>query len=170
MIVNRVWARHFGRGLVDTPSNFGALGERPDAPRTARLPRRRFVKNGWSLKWLHRQIMLVDDVPTRQPTPTRRTTRSTPANVYLWRATAARLDVEAWRDALLRVSGNLDPTLGGPTFDLNDAQRARGARSTRKVSRHDLDGLLRLFDFPDANVTADKRTRHDRAAAAAVRR
>ena len=80
-----------------------------------------------------------------------------------------RLDVEAWRDALLAVSGNLDPTLGGPSFDLDGRRTPSGARSTRKVSRHDLDGLLRLFDFPDPNITSDRRDRDDGPAAAAVR-
>jgi hypothetical protein len=78
------------------------------------------------------------------------------ANVYLWRGTRRRLDVEAWRDSLLAVSGNLDPTVGGPTFDLRDAT-AKRRTVYAKVSRHELDGLLRLFDFPDANVTADRR-------------
>jgi hypothetical protein len=77
--------------------------------------------------------------------------------VYLWRGTRKRLEVEDWRDALLAVSGNLDTKPGGPTFDLRDAN-AKRRTVYAKVSRHELDGLLRLFDFPDANVTADKRT------------
>jgi hypothetical protein len=78
------------------------------------------------------------------------------ANVYLWQGGRKRLDVESWRDSLLSVSGQLDGTIGGPTFDLKDPS-ARRRTVYAKVSRHDLDGLLRLFDFPDANVTADKR-------------
>ena len=78
------------------------------------------------------------------------------ANVYLWRANRRRLDVELWRDSLLAVSGNLDRTRGGPTFNLKDANATRRTVYA-KISRHELDGLLRLFDFPDANVTADKR-------------
>ena len=64
--------------------------------------------------------------------------------------------MESWRDSLLAVSGNLDETMGGPTFDLRDAN-AKRRTVYAKVSRHELDGLLRLFDFPDANVTADRR-------------
>ena len=78
------------------------------------------------------------------------------ANMYLWRGARTRLDVESWRDSLLAISGQLDSTIGGPTFDLKDPA-ARRRTVYAKVSRHDLDGLLRLFDFPDANVTADKR-------------
>ncbi|HUR54763.1 MAG TPA: DUF1553 domain-containing protein, partial [Gemmataceae bacterium] len=78
------------------------------------------------------------------------------ANVYLWRGTRHRLDVESWRDSLLFVSGTLDTKLGGPTFDLKSAD-AKRRTVYAKISRHELDGLLRLFDFPDANVTADHR-------------
>ena len=63
----------------------------------------------------------------------------------------------AVRDSLLAVCGNLDRTRGGPTFDLKDPN-AKRRTVYAKISRHELDGLLRLFDFPDANVTADKRT------------
>ena len=68
-----------------------------------------------------------------------------------------RLDVESWRDALLSVSGLLDPKLGGPSTDLGQANNRRRT-VYGKVSRHELDGLLRLFDFPDANITSDKRS------------
>ncbi len=156
VIVNRVWAWHFGRGLVNTPSNFGKLGDAPSHPELLDYLAVEFIKHGWSLKWLHRQIMGsstyqlaskadADDI------------KSDAANVYLWRATRHRLDVEAWRDSLLYVSGNLDESIGGPTFDLKDSN-AKRRTVYAKVSRHELDGLLRLFDFPDANVTADKRT------------
>ena len=68
-----------------------------------------------------------------------------------------RLDVEAWRDALLDVSGKLDRTFGGPSTDLADANNVRRTIYA-KVSRHELDSLLRLFDFPDANITSEKRS------------
>ena len=79
-----------------------------------------------------------------------------------------RLEVEAWRDAMLAVSGNLDPTVGGPSLDLSTPDNRRRTLYGA-VSRHDLDPLLRLFDFPDPNITSDRRDRDDRAAAAAVR-
>ena len=68
-----------------------------------------------------------------------------------------RLDVESWRDALLDVSGRLDRTLGGPSTNLADANKVRRTVYA-KVSRHELDSLLRLFDFPDANITSSKRS------------
>jgi mono/diheme cytochrome c family protein len=156
VMVNRVWEHHFGRGLVATPSNFGKMGGRPSHPALLDHLARRFVEGGWSLKKLHREVMLsstyqlasADDPSNREVDPD---------NVNLWRANRRRLEVEAWRDAMLGASGNLDRTIGGPSVDLNSAENRRRTFYA-KVSRHSLDGLLRLFDFPDPNITADKRT------------
>ena len=156
VIVNRVWSWHFGRGLVNTPSNFGTLGDRPSHPDLLDWLAVNFVKNGWSLKWLHRQIV-YSGVYRLDSTACEANDKLDPANVYLWRGNRRRLEVEQWRDSLLAVSGNLDRTRGGPTFDLKDPNAKRRTVYAR-ISRHELDGLLRLFDFPDANVTADRRT------------
>ncbi|WP_439626311.1 DUF1553 domain-containing protein [Gemmata sp.] len=156
VIVNRVWSWHFGRGLVNTPSNFGKLGDAPSHPELLDWLAVNFVKNGWSLKWLHRQIVL-SSVYQLASAASPENDKVDAANVYLWRGNRHRLDIEVWRDSLLFASGNLDPTRGGPTFDLRD-QNAKRRTVYAKISRHELDGLLRLFDFPDANVTADKRT------------
>jgi hypothetical protein len=80
-----------------------------------------------------------------------------PDNMLLWRMNRRRLEVEAWRDAMLAVSGNLDPTLGGASKDLVSPENRRRTLYA-SISRHNLDGLLRLFDFPDPNITSDKRT------------
>jgi hypothetical protein len=156
VIVNRVWAIHFGRGLVNTPSNFGKLGDRPSHPELLDYLAVNFMKNGWSLKWLHRQIVssATYQLDSR---PDVANDKIDAGNIYLWRGSRRRLDIELWRDSLLAVSGNLDPGRGGPTFDLRD-QNAKRRTVYARISRHELDGLLRLFDFPDANVTADKRT------------
>jgi hypothetical protein len=155
VIVNRVWSWHFGRGLVNTPSNFGSLGERPSHPELLDWLAVKFVKNGWSLKWLHRRIVL-SAVYQLDSLAHAANDKIDAANVYLWRGNRRRLEVEQWRDSLLAVSGTLDRTLGGPTFDLKDPS-AKRRTVYAKISRHELDGLLRLFDFPDANATADKR-------------
>jgi hypothetical protein len=154
VIVNRVWAWHFGRGIVNTPSNFGKLGDAPSHPELLDWLAVEFVKHGWSIKWLHRQIM---NAKVYQLAAASDAKSMDAANVYLWRGTRKRLDIESWRDSLLAISGNLDSKMGGPTFDLKDAN-AKRRTVYAKVSRHELDGLLRLFDFPDANVTADKRS------------
>jgi hypothetical protein len=155
VIVNRVWAWHFGRGLVSTPSNFGALGDRPTHPELLDWLAVNFMKNGWSMKWLHKQIMTAT-VYQLESKPALDNDRVDAANVYLWRGARKRLEIEDWRDSLLTVSGQLDSKSGGPTFDLRDPN-AKRRTVYAKISRHELDGLLRLFDFPDANVTADKR-------------
>jgi hypothetical protein len=80
-----------------------------------------------------------------------------PENLLLSRMSRRRLDVEAWRDAMLAASGQLDPAIGGPSLDLASADNRRRTLYG-KISRHELDQLLRLFDFPDPNITSDLRT------------
>ena len=156
VIVNRIWQAHFGRGLVSTPSNFGKLGGPPSHPELLDTLAVGFMENGWSLKWLHRQIVLSATYQLSSANDSANAAIDGD-NTYLWHAPRRRLDVEQWRDGLLSVAGHLDPTPGGPTYDLRDANNKRRTVYA-KISRHELDGLLRLFDFPDANVTADKRT------------
>ncbi len=155
VIVNRVWAWHFGRGLVATPSNFGMLGERPSHPELLDYLAAHLRESGWSLKALHREIM-VSAVYQASCDHHDANEAVDAENRFLWRMNRRRLNVEAWRDAMLAVSGRLDPKLGGPTFELS----ANATRRTvyAKVSRHNLDGLLRLFDFPEANLTCERRT------------
>jgi mono/diheme cytochrome c family protein len=156
VIVNRIWERHFGRGLVSTPSNFGHMGEPPSHPELLDYLAGRLVASGWSLKSLHKEIALSGVYRlSAQADPTN--DAADPANVLLWRANRRRLEVESWRDAMLAVTGELDPTLGGPSIDLkSDNNRRRTLYAA--ISRHNLDGLLRLFDFPDPNLTSDRRT------------
>ncbi|MCY3932577.1 MAG: PSD1 and planctomycete cytochrome C domain-containing protein [Acidobacteria bacterium] len=112
VIVNRVWHWHFGRGIVDTPSNFGAIGSTPSHPDLLDWLARRFVEGGWSLKNLHRDIMLSSTY--------RLSTDYDAANAavdeenrLLWRMNRRRLEVEPIRDALLQLAGRLDLTIGG---------------------------------------------------------
>jgi hypothetical protein len=155
VIVNRLWQQHFGRGLVATPSNFGAMGERPTHPELLDYLAGRLVIAGWSLKSLHREILL--SATYRQATadnPSR--TEIDPDNKLLSRMNRRRLDVEAWRDALLTAAGNLDNTVGGPPGNLATVDFRRRTLYGA-VSRHNLDGFLRLFDFPDPNITSERR-------------
>ena len=155
VFVNRIWAWHFGRGLVNSPSNFGKLGEAPTHPELLDYLAAQFVESGWSVKALHREIML--SAVYRSGSDRNDKNESIDAdNVYLWRVVSRRLDVESWRDAMLAVSGKLDPKLGGSTFELSANTTRRTVYA--KISRHQLDGLLRLFDFPEANLTCERRT------------
>ena len=156
VMVNRIWQHHFGRGIVGTPSNFGKQGEAPTHPELLDYLTSRFIKSGWSVKALHREIMLSSTYGLSTAFD------ESNANIdgdnrYLWRMSRQRLDVEAWRDALLAVAGNLDPTLGGPSTKLAEPSNHRRTLYAM-VSRHELDSLLRLFDFPDANITSEKRS------------
>ena len=147
VLVNRVWKHHFGRGLVETPSDFGHQGERPSHPELLDDLAARFVAAGWSLKWLHREIML-SAAYQQSSAPSADGQAIDPDNRWLWRMNRRRLDVEAWRDAMLAVSGTLRTDLGGPPQELTDAANRRRTLYG-VVKRHDLTDLLRLYDFPD---------------------
>ncbi|MEZ5398624.1 MAG: PSD1 and planctomycete cytochrome C domain-containing protein [Bryobacteraceae bacterium] len=153
--VNRVWSYHFGRPLVGTPSNFGQLGEKPSHPELLDYLAARFMEQGWSLKSLHREILLS--------AAWRRSAANNPANFardpdnrYFWRANRRRLDIEPLRDTLLAVTGELNGKAGGPPLKLTDSTNTR--RSVYGfVSRRKLDGTLALFDFPNPNNLSEQR-------------
>ena len=155
-MVNRIWQHHFGRGIVGTPSNFGKLGEAPTHPELLDYLSARFVESGWSMKQIHREIMLSATYrmsSERDP----KNMQVDADNKWLWHFSRERLDIEAWRDALLSVSGRLDSKLGGPTTNLDQPENSRRTIYA-KISRHQLSGLLRLFDFPDANIHSASRS------------
>ncbi len=157
VLVNRVWSQIFGRPLVGTPSNFGALGEMPTHPELLDDLAVRFMESGWSLKWLQRELVL--SATYRQSSHADPKTRVVdPENRLLGHMNRRRLDVEAWRDALLSVVGRLDGTVGGPSIDPKDPnERRRTVYSA--VSRLELNGMLAMFDFPDPNVHSERRVR-----------
>lgn len=154
VIVNRIWKGHFGTGLVDSPSNFGMTGERPTNPDLLEYLASTFAKNGMSFKKLHKEIMLsavyqlsADDDPAAFAKDS--------GNRLYWHWTRRRLEAEQLRDAVLLVSGNLDPAPGGPSVDLSPGFTRRTVYG--KVSRYKLDEYLQLFDFPAPNISAEKR-------------
>jgi hypothetical protein len=155
VIVNRVWKHHFGQGLVRTASNFGRTGEPPTHAELLDHLASKFIAANWSLKTLHREIMLsaTYQQASEYDAPS---AAIDPDNRLLWRMNRRRLDVEAWRDAILAVSGTLDDSLGGPSLELASTDNHRRTLYAR-ISRHNLDPLLRLFDFPDPNITSDGR-------------
>jgi hypothetical protein len=155
VIVNRVWAWHFGKPLVATPSDFGTQGEKPTHPELLDDLAARFIANGWSLKWLHREILLSN---AWQQSSRRRPDgdKLDQANALLWRMNPRRLDVEAYRDSLLKIAGNLDPQLAGPSRDLDDETNTRRTLYGR-ISRGRQNNLLKLYDFPEASQTAPAR-------------
>jgi hypothetical protein len=152
VLVNRVWQHHFGKGIVRTPSNFGRMGERPTHPELLDYLAADFVANGWSIKKLHRKIVLSSTYALS----TGSNLDSDPDNRLLSHFDLKhRLDMETLRDSVLAVSGKLDTTVGGAAEPIANNFR-RSLYLT--VSRTLLDPEMALFDFPDANTSVDQRT------------
>ncbi|MDA1274290.1 MAG: DUF1549 and DUF1553 domain-containing protein [Verrucomicrobia bacterium] len=154
VMANRIWMLVFGNPLVATPSNFGNLGGRPANPHLLDDLAMRFTENGWSVKWLVREMVLSAAF--------RQSSRSDPAkasidegNRFLWRMHRRRLEVEQWRDAVLFVSGDLE-WIGGKSRELDDPGNLRRTVYGR-VSRLQLNDFLVQFDYPDANVHSSRR-------------
>ena len=158
VIVNRVWQWHFGKALVRTPSNFGVLGEKPTHPQLLDWLAHDFVEHGWSLKRLHRQIMLSSTWQMSSRFDKEKFTVDGDNN-FLWRMNPRRLEVEAWRDSLLAVTGELDQKVGGkPDGEiLRSKRRTLYATISRTGDRFESDAFLRLFDFPAAVSTSASR-------------
>jgi hypothetical protein len=154
VIVNRVWGMFFGKGIVDTPSNFGHSGQPPANQELLDALAVRFMKDGWSIKTLAREIALSAAYQQTSDVNARGTTEDS-NNDLLWRMNRRRLSVEQWRDALLFTSGELDLS-GGKSLELSDTNNLRRTVYAR-VSRLELNAFLMQFDYPDANVHAEKR-------------
>ena len=138
-----------------TPSDFGRMGDRPSDPELLDYLASRLVESGWSMKALHREIMLSASYALSADQSAKNMSAD-PENRLLWRANIQRLDAESLRDSLYFVSGELDPKAGGPPQPLNDDRNHR--RTVYGfVSRNKLDGMLSLFDFPNPNITSEKR-------------
>jgi hypothetical protein len=147
VIVNRVWGWHFGKHLVTTPSDFGDRGERPTHPELLDDLTARFVANGWSLKWLHREIML--SATYRQSSKPRNDAAAIDEeNKWLWRMNARRMDAEAIRDSLLQAAGKLNLEMYGPSLDLDSLDNMRRTVYGR-INRGRTSDILRLYDFPN---------------------
>jgi cytochrome c553 len=155
VMVNRIWMHHFGHGLVATPSNFGMMGERPTHPELLEYLASRFAEQGWSIKKMHREIMLSSayQLSVQQ---SEANASVDPDNRLLWRANLQRLEVESLRDSLLFVTGTLDERLGGPPNNLNRAENKK--RTVYARAARTPDNTLTLFDYPDPNITSEQRT------------
>ena len=155
MLVNRVWAHHFGAGLVRTPSNFGARGQAPTHPALLDYLAERFMDEGWSIKKLHRWIML--SAVYQQGNRDRAEYRARdPENRWLWRMNRRRLDFEALRDSFLLAAGRLDLTIGGPSVDLA-APNTNRRTVYGLVDRQGLPGMLPTFDFASPDTHSAER-------------
>lgn len=145
VIVNRVWQYHFGKGLAANSSDFGRLGESPTHPALLDWLARRFVRDGWSFKQLHR--LIVTSATYRQSSEHPQLAESMlvdPLNRFLWHASVRRLDAEEIRDAMLVMSGQLNVEAGGPGVNPDVPRRSIYTR----VMRNARDPLLDAFDLP----------------------
>jgi Protein of unknown function (DUF1553) len=169
VMANRIWQGHFGDGIVRTPDNFGKLGDRPSNPELLDYLARQFMENGWSIKKMHRLIMLSKtyqmsagyDLATKEKDPEDR---------LISRFPRQRLTIEEIRDAFLSIGGDLDLTMGGTldpgvgTDGETSASRiSMNPESTNRRSiylplrRSNLPTLYMLFDFGDATSPEGKR-------------
>ena len=144
VMVNRVWGWHFDKHLVGTPSDFGIQGLPPTHPELLEDLSARFIASGWSLKWLHKEIML--SATYRQSSRARTKEMDIdPTNQLLWRMNPRRMDIEAYRDSLLQAAGKLDLTLYGPSENVDDVNRRTVYSS---ISRGRSNDVMKLYDVP----------------------
>jgi hypothetical protein len=156
VMANRLWLGHFGQGIVRSPSNFGQLGERPTHPELLDYLSTRLIESGWSLKTLHREIML-SSAYAMSTKYSEKHAAVDPENRLLWRANLnPRLDAESLRDSILYVAGKLSPDSGGPALPLDDKNVRRTIYGY--IGRTTLDPMLSLFDFPNPNNTSELRS------------
>jgi hypothetical protein len=177
VMANRVWHFHFGQGLVATPNDFGVSGARPTHPEVLDWLATKFIESGWSVKALHR--LIVNSATYRQSSSTetasdhyRRAVSVDAENQLLWRFPPHRLEAEAVRDAVLAVSGQLNPKAGGPSFRPFDTlkfpanaylpvDKVGAEFNHRTVYRMNVNSgkepLLDAFDCPDPSVKTPRR-------------
>lgn len=167
VMVNRIWQRHFGTGLVVTPDNFGQSGAPPSHPELLDWLAVEFKENGYSIKQLHRQILL-SRAYRQASAPRSEGLTADPDNQLLWRFPLRRLDAEALRDALLAISGELDHHFGGPyvptrrtgegAVEVDESRPDARRRSVYLQQRRtQVTTLLELFDAPSITVNCSVR-------------
>lgn len=154
VIVNRIWKEHFGAGIVDSPSDFGHLGEEPSHPELLDWLASRLVEHDWSLKWLHREIVLSATYQQSSLRVSPEAELIDPTNRLLWKSNVRRLSAEEIRDAQLAATGQLDLQYGGPGTAAETSKR-RSIYS--KFMRNTRDPFLDAFDLPDRMTSSPSR-------------
>jgi hypothetical protein len=155
VMVNRLWGALIGQPIVSTPSNFGHSGSLPNNPELLDALATRFIHQGWSTKSLVREIVL--SATYRQASLSNPKSAAIDSdNQNLWRMNRRRLSIEQWRDTILLLAGKLENG-GGKSLELEDPTNFRRTVYAR-ISRLQLNNVLMQFDYPDANVHAEKRS------------
>lgn len=156
VLANRAWLHHFGAGLVATPGDFGLRGDPPSHPELLDYLATELIRNGWSIKALHRLILL--SAAYQQSSADRDdAAKIDPENRLIWRMNRRRLDFEAMRDMLLAACGSLDQLMGGAAVDLQSAPVVPRRTIYGSVDRLNLPGLYTVFDFPSPLASSPQR-------------
>jgi hypothetical protein len=148
VMVNRVWMHHLGQAFVRTPDDLGVQSEKPSHPELLDYLATYFVEHGWSIKQMHRLVMLSSTYQQSSDT-NEAYSKIDPENRLLWRANLRRLDFEAVRDSMLVFTGNLDETIGGKPVNLSDEPYSDRRSVYGYIDRGDLPELLDQFDVAD---------------------
>ncbi|HEX3720821.1 MAG TPA: PSD1 and planctomycete cytochrome C domain-containing protein [Verrucomicrobiae bacterium] len=158
VLVNRVWLHHFGQGIVTTPDDFGNQSDPPSHPELLDYLAAQFMREGWSIKKLHREIMLSNTYQESAATNPRYA-QIDPQNRLLWRANIQRLEFEEIRDSILAIGGQLDLTVGGRPVRLDLGEGGFSHRRTLygMVDRRNLPEVYSQFDFANPDITTGKR-------------
>jgi len=156
VLVNRVWLLHFGKGLAETPSDFGVRSELPSHPELLDYLSWNFMEQGWSLKKLHREIML-SSVYRQSSDDDPRSAKLDPENKLLWKMNRQRLDFEELRDSLLAVAEKLDTKAGGHSVDIASEPFSNRRSVYGFIDRQNLPGIFRTFDFPNPDTSSSHR-------------
>lgn len=177
VMVNRIWEYHFGRGIVATPNDFGRMGERPTHPGLLDYLANEFVSSGYSVKHMHRLILLSNTYRQSSAVPEKPVAlEKDPDNKLLWRFNRHRLEAEELRDAMLAVAGNLNPGAGGPSvmvpiekelvnalykpsqWQVTPDPAQHNRRSVYLIAKRNLRlPFLEVFDAPDTLVSCPRR-------------
>jgi hypothetical protein len=156
VFVNRVWLQHFGQALVRTPSDFGIRGERPTHPELLDWLAVKFMNDGWSIKKLHKRIML-SAAYQQSSIASEKAQQIDSENRLISHQSRQRLDFEAMRDSLLFASGQLDPTIGGRAVDILNQPFSHRRTIYGFVDRQNLPSMFRAFDFASPDQHAPMR-------------
>ena len=165
VMVNRIWQGHFGEALMRTPNNWGKMGETPTHPELLDYLAKRFIESGWSMKAMHR-LILLSSAYQMDSQAAREVRDADPANRLWSRFNRVRMSVEEIRDSLLALSGNLDTTIGGsllpnpaPRMKRVDPDDIRRRTIYLPVRRGSIPTVLATFDYGDATTPGDGRPR-----------
>ena len=155
-LVNRVWQHHFGAGIVTTPDDLGTMSEPPSHPELLDYLASRFVEDGWSIKKLHKTILL--SATYQQGSGNKpRYAEIDPANRLLWRANIDRLEFESIRDSILAIGGAMDTNLFGRPVDFETYPNSTRRSIYGHIDRSDISSVMVNFDFALPDLPTGKR-------------